>query len=1025
MRPRILVSCAFFGLLAAGLGNAVNAAGGDDKGWPPALPLKTQIIPSGIGAGCQFYTDPNKKELERYHNGNDPTNTGKNEGKNKPKKAYMGMRYPGGTAYSSTDYIFSTILPGGRDYVNPLDATNGPARSGGPNDFAADPSARELGVMYQEFNILGCNARLRQYVLGEESGGTVTYPQKPFPFGPTFSFAPDTALNLNIVNRLPEDDHDGHEQHAGHEGFDISGASSHGVHPAQSTPAGYVPPFPSGVGDAFKGIVHNLIHDLNHTNIHTHGFHVDPTGNSDNVFVNITPGGAEATEDSCGDKVNNSCYHEQYVHLPPDHPGGTFWYHAHMHGATAVQVSGGMAGGLVVRDAPGKGLDSAPSVAGAIDMFLGLQQMPYDDQGQVEGIYFIQEAAKQTASTCDAGAKLANRPRLINGVPVPTINVKLNQTYRWRFLHSGSIGQIYPQVTTLMGTQFSVLNDMRSDGKTIPTMDAAPKPGDDDYDSNLAAFNAKYFVPLWEMETDGLPTGGLIPKPQIDLSPAYRSAALFYVTQEMLDGLSNVEYDPNTQTYTLYLVDNNQSPTAAATQCLRNADGTLQLKDGKPISTSVTIGNLRRVMAIIKVDASDPVMLECCEPLSQFAEAQASYTSPGWDASEAFNPEKDFGYEGIGPLAPISDEELEASRFRSAEYRVSTGDMIVDEPIARVHYYGDGPNTNAAYDGLYGALYGMPSGSSYTDYACPDTGGACTYCGGTKALVTLPDGTKYLATTARNIDPICGPVQTGPAIEQPTEASKSDYAAPNRLPWVNFMICTGPTLTDLRPAVSRESIPQVTDKKKFIFDASSGKAVDNQELAIREVVDAMDDLTVTVWDCMKFNEESDFTRWVTLNSANQWSVSSKGNQATHVFHIHVNPFTLKEPYATSNTLDFHGKAAPDLDIWKDTLVAPPLGSANPVNFDGGELLKTRYTLFPGAYVQHCHVLTHEDQGMMQVVSVADSNYVARLKNLTGALTEFELREILTTELMSVAAEDVRTAGPELLQLIDILPPPAE
>ena len=42
-----------------------------------------------------------------------------------------------------------------------------------------------------------------------------------------------------------------------------------------------------------------------------------------------------------------------YVYnIPPDHAGGTFWYHPHRHGSTAGQAGGGMAGALIVDDEP-------------------------------------------------------------------------------------------------------------------------------------------------------------------------------------------------------------------------------------------------------------------------------------------------------------------------------------------------------------------------------------------------------------------------------------------------------------------------------------------------------------------------------------------------------------------------------------------------------------------------------------------------------------------------------------------------
>ena len=70
------------------------------------------------------------------------------------------------------------------------------------------------------------------------------------------------------------------------------------------------------------------LHDLNSTNLHTHGLHVSPSGNSDNVLLQIDPGVTVEYE----------------IKIPKDHPAGTFWYHAHKHGSVGVQTSSGMAG---------------------------------------------------------------------------------------------------------------------------------------------------------------------------------------------------------------------------------------------------------------------------------------------------------------------------------------------------------------------------------------------------------------------------------------------------------------------------------------------------------------------------------------------------------------------------------------------------------------------------------------------------------------------------------------------------------
>jgi L-ascorbate oxidase len=87
------------------------------------------------------------------------------------------------------------------------------------------------------------------------------------------------------------------------------------------------PTCPVGGGSA------NTPHCFNGTNLHSHGLWVNPSGNGDNVMVSINPG---------------VTFQYEY-NIPPDHPSGTFWYHSHRHGSTALQVSSGMAGALIVR----------------------------------------------------------------------------------------------------------------------------------------------------------------------------------------------------------------------------------------------------------------------------------------------------------------------------------------------------------------------------------------------------------------------------------------------------------------------------------------------------------------------------------------------------------------------------------------------------------------------------------------------------------------------------------------------------
>mgnify|MGYP000411428023 CR=1 FL=1 len=68
------------------------------------------------------------------------------------------------------------------------------------------------------------------------------------------------------------------------------------------------------------------------TSLHTHGLHVSPS--QDDPFIMVDPG---------------KSYRYTYD-IPANHPGGTFWYHPHMHGLTAEQVASGLSGAILVED---------------------------------------------------------------------------------------------------------------------------------------------------------------------------------------------------------------------------------------------------------------------------------------------------------------------------------------------------------------------------------------------------------------------------------------------------------------------------------------------------------------------------------------------------------------------------------------------------------------------------------------------------------------------------------------------------
>ncbi len=102
----------------------------------------------------------------------------------------------------------------------------------------------------------------------------------------------------------------------------------------------------------------------------------------------------------------------------------------------------------------------------------------------------------------------------------------------------------------------------------------------------------------------------------------------------------------------------------------------------------------------------------------------------------------------------------------------------------------------------------------------------------------------------------------------------------------------------------------------------------------------------------------DVKQTMVIDTTEDWTVTNRTGQF-HVYHIHVNPFFVTH---------LNGQELPPespLRRWHDTLGVPVRANGQ----SGSVRFKTRFERFTGQFVIHCHVLPHEDQGMMQIVEV--------------------------------------------------------
>lgn len=338
----------------------------------------------------------------------------------------------------------------------------------------------DLAIRYQDGTIFNPSTgtddpvRLRSYV-GAATGGSPQFA------APTVRILPGETFRLTLRNELPADD-----------------------------------PTCPGAGGV------NVPHCFNRTNMHTHGLHISPTGNSDNVLVSVSPGVSFQYE----------------YNIPPDHPAGTFWYHSHLHGSTALQVSSGMAGALIIEG--GRVPALAPDggyVTGDVDVLL---RKPGGEPFRDRVMLFQQIAyacrdgagAIKTAATgawyCDAGDvgevegydqltpaswSASGRFTSINGEVMPTLaRAVAGEVERWRLIHGG--------VRDSIKLRF---RKMEPAGKTVAAARLATA------DARQAFVDQRCTgapLPALGLAADGLTRGALNERSDTILQPGYREDLL-------------------------------------------------------------------------------------------------------------------------------------------------------------------------------------------------------------------------------------------------------------------------------------------------------------------------------------------------------------------------------------------------------------------------------------------------------------------------------------------------------------------
>lgn len=226
------------------------------------------------------------------------------------------------------------------------------------------------------------------------------------------------------------------------------------------------------------------------TNLHTHGLHVSPSGNSDNIFLDLKPGDTFDYE----------------FDLSKQEAGTLNFYHPHLEGAVAEQMWGGLSGALVVEDGTDvlSGYETHLLILKDIALS-GADPAPYTTRDYTNGKEGI--------------------PVMVNGQVNPVLPIRPGQVQRWRILNA-STARFYKlglenHTMYLVGTEsglvdkpYAISQILLSPGERIDLLVKADQPAKSYRLRSLPynrGNNAPQTVTLLTLSYGGVPTTDVLP----------------------------------------------------------------------------------------------------------------------------------------------------------------------------------------------------------------------------------------------------------------------------------------------------------------------------------------------------------------------------------------------------------------------------------------------------------------------------------------------------------------------------------
>lgn len=188
-------------------------------------------------------------------------------------------------------------------------------------------------------------------------------------------------------------------------------------------------------------------------------------------------------------------------------------------------------------------------------------------------------------------------------------------------------------------------------------------------------------------------------------------------------------------------------------------------------------------------------------------------------------------------------------------------------------------------------------------------------------------------------------VQAGPAGSYALRAIANDQGYPSPTGPLARLLVEGDPMSMPLPPLALGKVP--------LADISDGEVTNKRRLTLSveqpEFPPAANYQEFSYLVCGRRFDPNRVDQRIPLGAVEEWTVVNEHDN-DHIFHIHTNPFQM---------IAVNGAPLAERD-WYDTVVVPRNGSVT---------FRSRFPDFTGRFVLHCHMMNHEELGMMQIVEV--------------------------------------------------------